>query len=239
VLKVDLVVSANGKIVTSDSELVIQPVEMSVVRSITVRMGQQVKAGDVLATLDPTFTQADRDELAAKSRTLNATFGRLSAEIAGGLYDPPDPNPDELTQCDVFRKRHEEFTAKLSAAERKVEQYRAELLARRAETKSLQEQIRLGSEAEEIYQQLVAKDLASKLKLIEASQTSSTRGRGLRPISATSRSSSSRSPAPRRSATGSSRNGNANWPRRWRRLAPTATPQRRGCRRRSCGASSR
>jgi len=170
VLKVDLVVSANGKIVTSDSELVIQPVEMSVVRSITVRMGQQVKAGDVLATLDPTFTQADRDELAAKSRTLNATFGRLSAEIAGGLYDPPDPNPDELTQCDVFRKRHEEFTAKLSAAERKVEQYRAELLARRAETKSLQEQIRLGSEAEEIYQQLVAKDLASKLKLIEASQ---------------------------------------------------------------------
>src|SRR5262249_35355128 len=78
VLKVDIVVSANGKIVTSDSEIVIQPVETSVVRSVAVKMGQQVKAGDVLATLDPTFTKADRDELRAKLRTLNATFGRLS-----------------------------------------------------------------------------------------------------------------------------------------------------------------
>ena len=74
VLKVDIVVSANGKIVTSDSEIVIQPVETSVVRSIAVRMGQQVKAGEVLATLDPTFSQADRDELAAKLRNLSATY---------------------------------------------------------------------------------------------------------------------------------------------------------------------
>jgi hemolysin D len=34
VLKVDIVVSANGKIVTGDSEIVIQPLETSVVRSI-------------------------------------------------------------------------------------------------------------------------------------------------------------------------------------------------------------
>ena len=59
VLKVDIVVSANGKIVTSNSEIVVQPVETSVVRSIAVKMGQQVKAGEVLATLDPTFSTAD------------------------------------------------------------------------------------------------------------------------------------------------------------------------------------
>src|SRR5438552_15380685 len=80
VLKVDIVVSANGKIVTGDSEIVIQPLETSVVRSIAVRMGQRVKAGDVLATLDPTFSQADRDELAAKFSNLNAMFDRLEAE---------------------------------------------------------------------------------------------------------------------------------------------------------------
>src|SRR5712691_8350942 len=37
VLKVDIVVSANGKIVTSDSEIVIQPLETSVVRAIAVK----------------------------------------------------------------------------------------------------------------------------------------------------------------------------------------------------------
>ena len=61
-------------------------------------------------------------------------------------------------------------SAKLAAAERKAEQYKADLAAHRTEAKSLQEQIRLASEAEGMYQQLVAKDLASKLKLIEASQ---------------------------------------------------------------------
>ena len=170
ILKVDIVVSANGKIVTSDGEIVIQPVETAVVRSVAVKMGQQVKKGDLLATLDPTFTQADRDELMAKLRTLDATFDRLDAELAGRAYDPYNPNPDELTQRDVFRKRHEEYAAKLSAAEHKVEQAKSDLAAHRAEASSLREQIRLAGEAENIYQQLVAKDLASKLKLLDASQ---------------------------------------------------------------------
>ena len=170
ILKVDIVVSANGKIITGDKEIVIQPVETSVVRSIAVKMGQQVKAGDMLATLDPTFTEADRDELAAKLRTLNATFDRLDAEISGGVYDPSNPNPDEATQRDVFRKRHDEYAAKLAAAVHKVEQARSDLTAHLVEAKSLQEMIQLAGQEVDIYQQLVAKDLASKLKLLDATQ---------------------------------------------------------------------
>jgi membrane fusion protein, hemolysin D len=169
VLNVDIVVSANGKIVTGDGEIVIQPLETSVVRSVAVKMGQRVKAGDILATLDPTFTKADRDELGAKLRTLDATFNRLDAELAGHSYDPRDANPDEATQRDIFRKRHDEFTAKRGAAEHKVEQGKSDLAVHKTEAKSLQEQIRLASQAENMYQQLVAKDLASKLKLIDAS----------------------------------------------------------------------
>ncbi len=170
VLKVDVVVSANGKIVTGNSEIVIQPVEMSVVRSVAVKMGQQVKAGDVLATLDPTFAKADRDELTAKLRTLEATFNRLDAELGGGTYDPRNPNPEELTQRDVFRKRHEEYSAKLGAAEHKVEQAKSDLALHLAQVKSLQDMIRLAGQAEDIYLQLVVKDLTSKLKLLDASQ---------------------------------------------------------------------
>ena len=170
VLEVDVVVSANGKVVTSDSEIVIQPVETSVVRSVAVRMGQNVKAGDVLATLDPTFSEADRDELAAKLRTLSAAYDRLDAELSGRIYDPPDPNPEEATQRDVFRKRRAEYAAKLGAAERKAEQYKADLATHKTEVKNLQEQIRLASQAQDMYQQLVSKELTSKLKLIDASQ---------------------------------------------------------------------
>ncbi len=137
VLKVDILVSANGKIVTSDSEIVIQPVETSVVRSIAVRMGQQVKAGDVLATLDPTFSLADMGELTAKLRNLSATYDRLDAELAGRAYDPANPTADERTQRDVFRKRQAEYAAKLGAAERKAEQYKADLATHKTEVKNL------------------------------------------------------------------------------------------------------
>jgi hemolysin D len=170
VAKVDIVVSANGRMVTSDSEIVIQPFETSVVRSITVKMGQQVKAGDILATLDPTFTQADKEELAAKFRVLNATFDRIGAELQGVPYDPPNPTPDEATQRDIFRKRHDEYAAKLAAAQHKVEGLSAELVAGRAEVKNLREQVRLASAAQSIYDQLVAKNLASKLRLIDTNQ---------------------------------------------------------------------
>jgi membrane fusion protein, hemolysin D len=168
--RVDIVVSANGRLATTDSEIVVQPLETSVVRAIDVHMGDQVKAGEVLATLDPTFTEADENELSAKLSRLQATDDRIAAELAGTIYDPPGPNPDELTQRDIFRKRHDEYTARLAALDRKTEEYGANLAAHQTEAKGLQQQIQLAQQAEGIYQALVAKDLASKLKLIETTQ---------------------------------------------------------------------
>ncbi len=168
--KVDIIVSANGRIVTSDSEIVIQPLETSVVRSIAVRMGQKVKAGEVLARLDPTFTGADEAELSAKLGHLQAACDRIAAELAGIAYDPRDPNDDERTQSDIFGKRGDEYAARIAAFEGKIEEYRADLAAHKTEAQGLQEQIRLAAQAEDIYRTLVAKDLASRLKLIDTSQ---------------------------------------------------------------------
>ncbi len=170
VAKVDIVVSANGRVVTSDSEIVIQPLETSVVRSVAVRMGEKVKAGQVLATLDPTFTGADEAELSAKLRHLKAARDRIEAELAGAVYDPLNPNPDERTQSDIFRKRRDEYAARIAASEGKAEEYKADLAAHKIQAEGLQQQIRLALQAEGIYQILVAKDLASKLKLIETEQ---------------------------------------------------------------------
>jgi hemolysin D len=169
--KVDIVVSANGRLVTTDSEVVVQPLETSVVRSIAVRMGDRVKTGQVLATLDPTFTEADEAELSAKLRRLQAAQDRIDAELAGTNYDPGRPNPDELTQRDIFGKRHDEYDARLAALDRRTEEYKADLAAHKTEAEGLQQQTRLAQQAEGIYEVLVAKDLASKLKLIETTQT--------------------------------------------------------------------
>lgn len=170
IAKVDIIVSANGKLATRDSPLVIQPIETSVVRSVTVRVGDKVKAGDVLATLDPTFTEADAAELDAKLRHSQAAFDRLTAEIAGQVYNPANPNDEQREQRDIYRRRQEEYQAKVTSSETKAQQYRADLEAHKIEAQGLTQQIGLVGEQEQMYKTLVAQNLASKLKLLDTTQ---------------------------------------------------------------------
>lgn len=170
IAQVDIIISANGKLATSESEIVLQPLETSVVRSVLVKAGQKVKKDEVLASLDPTFSQADENELTAKLRTLQAAYDRLSAESQGAVYAPSNPGAEELTQLDVWRKRQAEYAARVAAAERKIQQFAADLTAHKSEAEGLAEQIRLAGDAHGIYESLVASNLASKLKLIETSE---------------------------------------------------------------------
>jgi HlyD family secretion protein len=154
IAKVDMVVAANGKIITSDSQIVVQPLETSVVRSVAVRAGDRVKAGDVLATLDPTFSEADAAELSAKLRNLDAAYSRLEAELAGLQYDPKSPNAEQLTQREIFRRRHDEYVAKLAAPVKKAEQYKADLASHQVTAEGLAAQVKLLGEQERMYQGL-------------------------------------------------------------------------------------
>jgi len=170
IARIDMIVTANGKLITSESAVVVQPLETAVVRSIEVKPGERVKAGTVLATLDSTFTDADVAELAAKLRQSQAAYDRLSAELTGGEYEPADPDAEQLTQRDIFRKRHEEYSAKVASAESKAAQLKADLAAHKIEAAGLTEQINMFEEQQRIYQTLFGENLASKLKLLDASQ---------------------------------------------------------------------
>ena len=60
VTKLDRVVqSQGGKIVPVGQIAVYQALDQSIIKSIDVREGDQVKPGQLLATLDPTFAAAD------------------------------------------------------------------------------------------------------------------------------------------------------------------------------------
>ena len=60
VTKLDRVVqSQGGKIVPVGQVAVYQALDQSIIKSIDVREGDQVKPGQLLATLDPTFAAAD------------------------------------------------------------------------------------------------------------------------------------------------------------------------------------
>ena len=104
VSSVDSIVTGQGKLTTTSPNLVVQPLETSVVRKIHVKVGDVVKQGQVLATLDPTFSQADVDQLRARFSALDAASKRLQGELDGADYAVADPsNPDEALQEKLFR----------------------------------------------------------------------------------------------------------------------------------------
>lgn len=170
VARVDIVVAANGRLETSASEILVQPIDSGVVRQIDVTMGERVGKGEVLARLDPTFTAADEMALTAKLGPLQAKFDRLAAETAGRNYAPDHASPDEATERDVFVKRRAEYQARLDAVAHKVDQLAASLAARKTEAKGLNEEVALASQTATLYAGLVERNLASKLRLFDAKE---------------------------------------------------------------------
>lgn len=57
--EIDIIATAQGKIVPSGQVKIIQPLETGVVKNIFVKEGQSVKSGDKLIALDNTSSQAD------------------------------------------------------------------------------------------------------------------------------------------------------------------------------------
>src|SRR5262249_59148200 len=77
---------------------------------------------------------------------------------------------DQIAQRDILRRRRSEYAARVSASEHEAQHYAADLAAHRIEAEGLAEQIRLAGESETVYRALVDKGLASKVRLIEATE---------------------------------------------------------------------
>lgn len=109
---IDEVVIAPGRLVTTRPTIVVQPLETSIVRSIDVVPGDVVKAGQALASLDPTFTEADMAQQKGKLAALDAQVARMEAELDGSDYVAGD-TPDEQLQLKLFGQRRAFYVAQL------------------------------------------------------------------------------------------------------------------------------
>jgi len=77
--EIDIIATAQGKIVPSGQVKIIQPLETGVVKTIFIKEGQQVKAGDKLIALDNTSSQADADRLSSEWQGYTNDLARLRA----------------------------------------------------------------------------------------------------------------------------------------------------------------
>ncbi len=112
-IPVDKVVTAQGKVVSINPTVVVQPLETSIVRSIDVQEGQVVRKGQLLAQLDPTFAVADAGSLDQQVDSLRAAVNRMSAEANGLTYHAAPDSPASLVEASIFEQRAAQRHAQL------------------------------------------------------------------------------------------------------------------------------
>ncbi|MDD2368114.1 MAG: HlyD family type I secretion periplasmic adaptor subunit [Sulfuricurvum sp.] len=144
--KIDVVVSARGKVIPVGEIKTLQPVETGVIGSILVKEGQSVKKGEVLMEIDPSVTQSDLESKQKNLSLLELEIERLDAQINDRAFHPSSTCQD---------------TAAIATQQM---MYTSGKLAYDQQRQVLQEQIRQNDEATE-----TAKADLSRLKQLLAS----------------------------------------------------------------------
>jgi membrane fusion protein, hemolysin D len=165
--QVDMIVTAQGKLVTTRPNIVVQPLETSVIREIHVKPGDRVNRGDLLATLDPTFSQADLDQSNSKVGVFNAAINRLRDELDGKEYViGSSANADEVLQRKMFVQRKTSYDAQMQNYEAQIASARANLKTAQNEETVLVQRLDTMKSIEVMRATLMDKEVGSKLNLL-------------------------------------------------------------------------
>jgi membrane fusion protein, hemolysin D len=167
VSQVDMIVTAQGKLVTMRPNLVVQPLETSVIRDIHVKAGDRVNRGDLLATLDPTFSQADHDQLRNRVAAFDASIARLKAELASSDYVVADlGDADAVLQQKMFLQRKSARDAQMQNFDAQIASAQANLKTAQDEEAVLLQRLDNMRSIESMRSTLMDKEVGSKLNFL-------------------------------------------------------------------------
>jgi HlyD family secretion protein len=168
-VKIDVIVSGSGQLVTDQPTDVIQPMDRALVRELNVKAGDTVTKGEVLATLDPTFTQADMASLSAHQHSLMAQIRRIEAELNGTTFvASSDADPDEALQAKLFQERQEQLASRLRTFDEDIEHDQASLKTTEDARSSLEKQVSVAKDLEKMRSDLLATQSGSRLNYLDS-----------------------------------------------------------------------
>ncbi len=165
--EVDMVVSTKGRLVSTTPNIVIQPIETAQIDSLDVTVGQVVRKGQVLATLDPTVVGADVTQLRDRLRSLEAQADRLRAEIDGKAFGGRS-NPHESLQGSLDLEKLAAQKARLLRFDENISRLKSSISSNAVEIVSLERRYQSLKEIEGMNEQLVEKQFQSRRALLES-----------------------------------------------------------------------
>ena len=176
--KMDIVATAQGKIVPNAGSKVIQPFELSTIKAIYVKDGQQVKAGEVLIELDATTTQADKQRVSSELALSRLQEARAQAML-NGLEQGQLPvlaRADSVTDSQfaeaqaLLQGQYSEYQSKLALLEADIVKKQAEKLSLQTQITSLEKSLPISRQRADNFKQLADNDNVPKDAYLQREQ---------------------------------------------------------------------
>lgn len=168
VFPLDRVVSTQGKIVSIEPSLEVQPFDTSIIKSIDVNVGDFVHKGDALAHLDPTASHADIDNMRVQNEQYQAEVDRLTAESQDHEYKVDPRNPASVEQAEAFLRRKGDFDAKLQNYDKQIASLQNDLQGYQASAAMYAAQAKVAADVHKMRMQLQKDQVGSKLSTLGA-----------------------------------------------------------------------
>jgi HlyD family secretion protein len=163
--RLDVVASADGRLVPAAQLKIVQPAEGGVVVALLVREGDRVSAGQLLARMDVQAAEADARSVGAELALRRLQLRRIEAELHGGSLERVSDDPPVLhAQVEAQRE------ARVRAYENSLAEERAVIArARREMQASAETREKMAAamphlrEQERAFEQLAREGFAGKL----------------------------------------------------------------------------
>jgi len=172
--RVDVVATAQGKIIPHGNIKVIQPAELGIVQAIHVENGQRVKAGDQLIDLDSTISGADEQRASRELQVARVAKARADALLRGldnqqaTFILPEGINPQiSATQQRLVDSQLAEYQASIQSAQEQQKERQAELAVVKQQITKLTETVPLLEEQVQARAELVEKGLSPRFQYLE------------------------------------------------------------------------
>ena len=168
--KIDKIVKAQGKLITTGQEIVVRPLVDSIVKSIDVRVGQVVKKGQKIVTLDPTFAQSDLAQVNIRIENAKGVIYRAQCELNHENYVIPkkDPYGIRMLQYNIFKQRTSAFNAKMQSFDSQILSAREASRSASVQLAEVKNQIEYADQIRKMRQELHADGYDTRLNLLQA-----------------------------------------------------------------------
>jgi hemolysin D len=169
IIPVDQVVVMQGKVVPAVPTQVVQPLDTAIVRSIHARVGDKVRKGQLLATLEvapvnPVDLAATRTDVA----NFAAQYARLKAEAENQPFTYTGDDPYMHQQLATYQQRQAQYASQIENHTRQIDGLVALIARSESDAKGYRERLTVAANLANMREELERRHVGSRVNTLAA-----------------------------------------------------------------------